>query len=131
MLEHPAGALDPAAPRRTREEEAVVGPDGRVVRDAEGVRLEFERTYDATVVGVWAALTGVGWELTLLGLAMHLAGAPPVGEPAAFLARPETQALLRATACAWGDAEVASGTDASTAQARAARTSEAYAPTGA
>ncbi|MDP9497991.1 MAG: SRPBCC domain-containing protein, partial [Actinomycetota bacterium] len=77
-----------------------------------------------------AGATGVGWELTLLGLAMHLAGAPPVGDPAEFLARPETQALLRASAGAWGDAEAASGTDAAVAQERAARTSEADAPTG-
>lgn len=44
-----------------------------------------------------AGATGVGWELTLLGLAMHLAGAPPVGDPAAFLVRPGTQAFVRAS----------------------------------
>lgn len=77
-----------------------------------------------------AGATGVGWELALLGLARHLAGAPPVGDPAEFLARPQTQALLRASAGAWGDAEAASGTDPAVARERAARTAEVYAPTG-
>ncbi|WP_299035893.1 SRPBCC family protein [uncultured Pseudokineococcus sp.] len=35
----------------------VESPLGRVLRDADGVRLEFERTYEHPVEDVWAALT--------------------------------------------------------------------------
>jgi uncharacterized protein YndB with AHSA1/START domain len=35
----------------------VVTPPGKILRDQEGVRLEFIRTYDEPIVEVWSALT--------------------------------------------------------------------------
>ena len=35
----------------------VTSPLGQLLRDAEGMRLEFVRNYDAPADGVWSALT--------------------------------------------------------------------------
>jgi uncharacterized protein YndB with AHSA1/START domain len=72
---------------------------------------------------------GVGWDLTLLGLGLHLStGAAAVDDPQAFTASPEGQALMRRSAADWGAAHAAAGAEAATASEAAARTSAAYAP---
>jgi uncharacterized protein YndB with AHSA1/START domain len=71
--------------------------------------------------------TGVGWDLTLLGLAAFLAG-EPVPDPGAFAASSEAQAVMRRSAQRWGDAHRASGVPPATAREAADRTSAAYAP---
>jgi uncharacterized protein YndB with AHSA1/START domain len=71
---------------------------------------------------------GVGWDLALLGLALHLrTGAPPSGAQA-FASSAEGQAFMRRSAADWGAAHLAAGAPAATANEAAARTSAAYAP---
>ena len=69
--------------------------------------------------------TGVGWELTFLGLSRHLADAPCLDE-AAFAGSEEGRAFLRASAEAWGRAAIAAGTKPEEALAAAARTAGFY-----
>jgi uncharacterized protein YndB with AHSA1/START domain len=66
---------------------------------------------------------GVGWDLTLLGLAEHLAtgAAVHVDETS-----PEVLDLMRRSSTAWGEAAVASGTPRDVAEAAAARTTAFY-----
>jgi uncharacterized protein YndB with AHSA1/START domain len=71
---------------------------------------------------------GVGWDLTLLGLALYLRTGASVDDPQAFLTSPEGQAFMRRSAEDWGAAHAASGAVAATANEAAARTSTAYAP---
>ena len=70
---------------------------------------------------------GVGWELGLLGLALHLArpDAPKVDE-ATFAASPEGKAFVVGSSEAWGGASIAAGTDRSAALAAAGRTTAFY-----
>jgi uncharacterized protein YndB with AHSA1/START domain len=69
---------------------------------------------------------GVGWDLTLLGLAAYLAGEPV--DPASFEGSPEARELMQTSAAAWGRAHEESGVPADVARAAAERTSAAYAP---
>ncbi len=57
--------------------------------------------------------TGVGWEMGLLGLALHLAA-------------PEGKAFMTDSSEAWGHAAVAAGADPDAAQAAAKRTTAFY-----
>ena len=70
---------------------------------------------------------GVGWELTLLGLAIHVAqpDAPKVDE-AAFDASPDGRAYVTGSSEAWGQAAAAAGTDPEAASAAARRTTAFY-----
>jgi uncharacterized protein YndB with AHSA1/START domain len=70
---------------------------------------------------------GVGWDLTLLGLVIHLRG-DSIGDPNAWMATPEARALTTAVSEAWGAANVAAGEDEATAAAMAAATTAAYVP---
>ncbi len=70
---------------------------------------------------------GVGWELGLLGLALHLAQ-PAAAKPdeAAFAASPEGKAFITGSSEAWGQAAVAVGTDPDAARAAAKWTTAFY-----
>lgn len=70
---------------------------------------------------------GVGWELTLLGVAIHLAqpDAPKVDE-AAFAASADGRAFITGSSEAWGLAAAAAGTDPGAASAAARRTTAFY-----
>lgn len=71
---------------------------------------------------------GIGWELSLIGLALHLTSGAQV-EPdgfAAWSAGPDGKALMTASGTAWGEAHAASGEEAETARASAARTVAFY-----
>lgn len=71
---------------------------------------------------------GIGWELSLIGLALHLESGVAV-DPEAFAAwsaSPDGRALMAASGTAWGEAHAASGEDAETARASAARTVAFY-----
>lgn len=70
---------------------------------------------------------GVGWDLGLLGLDVHLAG-EEIGDPAAFEASPEARAAARASSEAWGEAYRRSGADADLARRNTDATSDFYAP---
>jgi uncharacterized protein YndB with AHSA1/START domain len=71
---------------------------------------------------------GVGWDLVLLGLGLHLATGASRPDPEAFAASPEAQAFMRRSAESWGAAHAAAGAQAAVAGDAAARTSAAYAP---
>lgn len=72
---------------------------------------------------------GVGWDMGLLGLMLHLAsGGEPVDGPAvqAWLASEEGRRFVRASSARWGEADAAGGTEPGQAAAAAARTTAAY-----
>lgn len=70
---------------------------------------------------------GVGWDLTLLGLAAFVAGEdlPPEAD---FMSNPLTLAFMRRSAAEWASAHQATGVSAEVARQAAERTSAAYAP---
>jgi uncharacterized protein YndB with AHSA1/START domain len=71
---------------------------------------------------------GVGWDLALMGLGLHLTTAAPV-DPEAGLAFPLTEtgtAFVRAAAHGWRDAAIADGDDAEAAAAAAERSVTFY-----
>jgi uncharacterized protein YndB with AHSA1/START domain len=71
---------------------------------------------------------GVGWDLSIMGLAEHLTGRPAV-EPAtaeAWGQSDEGQAYVEAASRSWADASMAAGTPATAARAAAARTTAFY-----
>ena len=70
--------------------------------------------------------TGVGWDLTLLGLAAYLGGEPV--DQGSFEGSPEAREIMQASAAAWGRAHEESGVPADVARQAAERTSAAYAP---
>lgn len=71
--------------------------------------------------------TGVGWEMGLLGLAIHLAQPDePMPDEAAFATSPEGKAFMTGSSEAWGQAAVAAGTDRDAAHAAARRTTAFY-----
>ncbi|MHB1170075.1 MAG: SRPBCC family protein [Longimicrobiales bacterium] len=74
-----------------------------------------------------AGATGVGWDLGLVGLALHLdqPDARPVDE-AAFFASAEGKAFIRASSENWGDAASAGGEDAGQALAAMRETTAFY-----
>ena len=70
---------------------------------------------------------GVGWDLILLGLALHLAQpAAPKPDEAAFAASPKGMAFITGSSEAWGQAAVAAGADPAAARAAAGRTTAFY-----
>ena len=94
-----------------------------------GARLTL--THTAHVSEHWdeygPGATGVGWELGLLGLSIHLANpSEPKMDEAAFAASPDGRAFNTGSSENWGDAAVAAGTDPGAARAAAARTTAFY-----
>jgi uncharacterized protein YndB with AHSA1/START domain len=72
---------------------------------------------------------GVGWDLGLMGLAMHLAAPGGVVDKAgveAWTTSDEGKAFMTRAADGWGRAEAAMGEDEATAMARAGRTAAFY-----
>ena len=70
---------------------------------------------------------GVGWELGLLGLAIHLDQPDePRPDEAAFAASPDGKAFIAGSSEAWGQAAIAAGTDTGAARAAAGRTTAFY-----
>ncbi|HEX7946541.1 MAG TPA: SRPBCC family protein [Phenylobacterium sp.] len=71
---------------------------------------------------------GVGWDLSFLGLGLHLAsgGAKPPESDPAWMASDEAKAFMRRSANAWAEAHIASGEDAETARRMAAATAKFY-----
>jgi hypothetical protein len=71
---------------------------------------------------------GVGWDLALMGLGLHVDSGAPV-DPAAALAFPTTPAgvdFVRRAATDWAAAAIADGDDAEAAHAAADRTIDFY-----
>ncbi len=70
---------------------------------------------------------GVGWELALMGLTLHLARpAAPKPDEAEFVASPAGKALIAGSSEGWQRAAVAAGTDPAAAHAAARRTTAFY-----
>jgi hypothetical protein len=76
---------------------------------------------------------GIGWDLTLHGLAKHFEEPGWTVDPAwaaAWMASSEGKAFIHASGDAWGEAHAASGEDAAEARAKAERTIAAYTGAG-
>lgn len=99
-----------------------LAPEGERVR----LTLEHEHTGDAdsefwTQFGPGA--TGVGWDLALLGLSLHLvAGQDRPDDPSAFARTAAAQQFIRAASERWAEASVNAGTPEEDATAAANRT---------
>ncbi|MDJ0839535.1 MAG: SRPBCC family protein [Acidobacteriota bacterium] len=71
--------------------------------------------------------TGIGWELGLLGLALHVARpSDPKMDEAAFAGSPDGKAIITGSGEAWGKAAVESGEDTEASLAAARRTIAFY-----
>jgi uncharacterized protein YndB with AHSA1/START domain len=72
--------------------------------------------------------TGVGWDLALLGLDLHLSSGAAVSpeEVVSWEATPEAHAFKSEISTAWGEASIAAGADPATAKAAAKRTLAFY-----
>lgn len=104
--------------------------DVRLEEDAGGgTRLRLEHgghVDDAKWDEYGPGAVGVGWELTLAGLDLHLStGAAVEGGPA-WMESDEGKAFMRASSEGWGRASIAAGTPEDAALAAADRTSAAY-----
>lgn len=98
---------------------------------AGGTRLQLEHVAhvdDATWDQYGPGAVGVGWDLTLIGLALHLSTGAAVnpGDFGEWSGSDEGKAFARASSAAWGRAAIASGDDEAVALARTERTSKAY-----
>jgi uncharacterized protein YndB with AHSA1/START domain len=71
---------------------------------------------------------GIGWDMMVMGLALHLAtgAANDPAEAMAWMGSPEGVAFMTGSNDAWCEAHVASGEDPATARERADRTLAAY-----
>jgi uncharacterized protein YndB with AHSA1/START domain len=86
---------------------------------------------DETSVQFGPGAVGIGWDLSLLGLASHLGtgdGVTPA-DAAAWVASDEGREFMVLSGRAWGDAAAAAGDDPQAAAAAAQRTIEAYTAT--
>ena len=104
--------------------------DVRIAGDgAEQARLTL--THTAHLSDHWnqygPGATGVGWELGLIALRLHLAepGAPRMDE-AAFFGSPVGKAFIVGSSERWGQASILAGTDNEAALAAAGRTTAFY-----
>ena len=94
-------------------------------------RARLELTHTAHLSEHWTeygpGAAGVGWELGLLGLALHLADPDaPKPDEAAFAASPKGRALIRGSSDGWRQAAVAAGEEPDAARAAARRTAAFY-----
>ncbi len=104
--------------------------DVRVSNDGPG-HARFTLTHTAHHSEQWdtygPGATGVGFEMGLLGLAMHLTDPDqPKPDPLEFAMSPDGKALLAGSSQAWGEAAIAAGTDPDHARAAASRTTAFY-----
>ncbi|MEW9551068.1 SRPBCC family protein [Nonomuraea sp. NPDC050783] len=98
----------------------------------EGEATLFELRHTAEVPpemwdGYGPGAVGVGWDLAVLGLALHLAGGEKVNEQT-FHLTDEGRRVIAAAAQAWGRASEAAGVPPERAAAQAATVTAFYAP---
>lgn len=99
--------------------------------EGDGARLELRHT--AYPEAHWdqfgAGAVGIGWELGLLGLYLHLSNPgkakPPESDPA-WGATDEAKSFMRASGDAWGQAEISGGAERDVALKRAETTKKFY-----
>ncbi|MDB5424575.1 MAG: Aha1 protein [Phenylobacterium sp.] len=101
--------------------------------EGEGTRLELEHiAHIADPDEFWdrfgPGAVGVGWDLTLVGLALHLASRAAVdpAEVAAWSASDDGKAFAAQSSDGWRRASIAYGTDETAANAAAAETTKFY-----
>ena len=102
----------------------------RCVPDGAGA-AHLELTHTALVSPHWdqygPGAVGVGWEMGLLGLSLHLEEPEtPKLDETEFAMSPEGRALMTGSSKAWGEAGIAAGMDADAAHAAARRTTAFY-----
>ena len=104
----------------------------RLAPEREG-RTRFELEHVAHVSDeLWAeygpGATGIGWDGALMGLARHLAGAPPVDpqESQEWMLSAEGKRFSTLSGQRWCEADIAFGTDEETARAAAERSIAFY-----
>ncbi|MEU1126030.1 SRPBCC domain-containing protein [Streptomyces sp. NPDC005899] len=109
------------------EVELRLAPDGagRTVLELEHVAVVPEEFW--TRFGPGAA--GVGWDLMLLGLGLHLAGTGSGAQAADWATSPVAREFIRRSGEAWGAAYAASGADAAVVAATTAAAIGFYAQT--
>ncbi|HWK29191.1 MAG TPA: SRPBCC family protein [Solirubrobacter sp.] len=100
--------------------------------EADGTRFTLEHIAhidDERALQYGPGAVGVGWDLALIGLTLHLAnGGEPV-DPAAFAQWSASDAgrdFITRVSEAWGEASIAAGANADEARAAAARTTAFY-----
>ena len=104
--------------------------DVRLAEDGEGCsRLTL--THTAYLSEHWdtygPGATGVGWELGLLGLCLHLTRPEePKLDETALVSSADGRAFINGSAEQWGEAAAAAGLDAAAARAAARRTARFY-----
>jgi uncharacterized protein YndB with AHSA1/START domain len=96
-----------------------------------GTRLELQHATpagDETWETYGPGAIGLGWELALMSLALHLETDADVDAAAiaAWSAAPDGQAFVRQSSAAWSDAWIASGADPARARRAARKTSAFY-----
>jgi uncharacterized protein YndB with AHSA1/START domain len=92
------------------------------------LELEHAATVDPKFWGQFGpGAVGVGWDLTLLGLGLHLQG-ESVGDPNAWQVTPEARAFMTRSSILWGEAHLAAGADAAEVEATVHNTTQFYAP---
>ncbi len=83
---------------------------------------------DERVAEFGPGAVGIGWDMTLLGLAHHLSGAPAVTpeNSMSWMLSADGKAFMTASGEQWREADIAAGTDAAAATAAADRCIAAY-----
>jgi uncharacterized protein YndB with AHSA1/START domain len=103
----------------------------RLTTEPEG-GTRFELDHIAHVDEHWAEFgpgaVGIGWDMGLMGLALHLSSGTPADpeESAAWAASDEGRRFVSLSSRRWCEASIAAGTDEAEAQAAADRTTAAY-----
>jgi uncharacterized protein YndB with AHSA1/START domain len=105
----------------------------RVAAESEDLaRLEIEHIVLAGDDAHWTQFgpgaVGIGWDMGMIGLALHLRDGGQVDRAAAteWMSSEEGRRFIEASSERWRDADVASGADPADAEAKARRTTEAY-----
>jgi uncharacterized protein YndB with AHSA1/START domain len=90
--------------------------------------LEHTATVDPSFWGQFGpGAVGVGWDLTLLGLGLHLQGGS-IGDPNAWQSTPEAREFMTRSSQLWGAAHLAAGADAEHVESSVENTTKFYAP---
>ena len=99
--------------------------------DGQGTRLELEHVaiVDPNLPPFGPGAVGVGWELGLGGLSLHIAEPAGVIDPAegaAWATTPAGKDFVRTSSTGWGEADIAAGEDPARARAGAEMTRQFY-----
>jgi uncharacterized protein YndB with AHSA1/START domain len=134
------GEILKCEPPRLLKVSWLFGPDAKEGTSEVEVRLrpaadgatEFELVHAAVVDDTFyptygPGATGVGWDLGLYGLAVHLAGGE-IADPAQFESSPEAREFSRRSAAAWGEAHLAAGGDPEQVASAVKATTASYVP---